>query len=193
MRQPRNLPDTHSTPTTTRDSAKLRTHRCVAAGALGPEAVIPPPLEESWKSNALERIPDNRRVSCGTNPGRVNDRHGLEDPFLLFLQGGPMDKKIAGLLGAAAALTAVNSAQASTPAQTTVLATAASYRDLLEPISNPLALLKDDDTKRTEAPAVGGTRLAQHHHHQYEKGTTRISASRLQAMSHILQVSLPKI
>jgi transcriptional regulator with XRE-family HTH domain len=28
---------------------------------------------------------------------------------------------------------------------------------------------------------------------KYEKGTTRISASRLQAMSHILQVSLPKI
>jgi hypothetical protein len=35
MRQPRSLPDTHFTPRTTRDSAKLRTHRCVAAPLWG--------------------------------------------------------------------------------------------------------------------------------------------------------------
>jgi hypothetical protein len=57
-----------------------------------------------------------------------------------------MDKKIAGLLGAAAALTAVNSAHAAAPA-TAAVEPAASYRDLLEPIPDALALLKNEDTQ----------------------------------------------
>ena len=40
-----------------------------------------------------------------------------------------MDKKLAGLLGAAAALTAVSGAQAAAPAQSTEAAPAASYRE----------------------------------------------------------------
>jgi hypothetical protein len=75
-----------------------------------------------------------------------------------------MDKKIAGLLGAAAALTAVNSAQAAAPAST-ALEPAATYSDLLEAIPNALALLKTEDTKGTDTRANGQTRLAQHHHH----------------------------
>ena len=75
-----------------------------------------------------------------------------------------MDKKIAGLLGAAAALTTVNSAQAAAPAPT-ALEPAATYRDLLEPIPSALALLKNEDTKGTDTGANGQTRLAQHHHH----------------------------
>ena len=72
-----------------------------------------------------------------------------------------MDKKIAGLLGAAAALTTVNGAQAAAQAPT-ALEPAATYRDLLEPIPSALALLKNEDTKATDTGANGQTRLAQH-------------------------------
>jgi hypothetical protein len=76
-----------------------------------------------------------------------------------------MDQKIAGLLGAAAALTAANSAQAATlPAEG--LQPAATYRDLLEPIPNALAVLKTEDTQE-KAPANGQVRLAYHHHHHH--------------------------
>jgi hypothetical protein len=74
-----------------------------------------------------------------------------------------MDKRIAGLLGAAAALTAINNAQAEVPATTPE--SAASYRDLLEPIPNALALLRDEDSRGRPAKANGDMRLAQHHHH----------------------------
>jgi hypothetical protein len=77
-----------------------------------------------------------------------------------------MDKKIAGLLGAAAALTAVNSAQAAAP---TTVEPAATYRDLLEPIPNALAMLKSEDAQGTAPPASGQTRLAQHHHHHHHR------------------------
>ena len=73
-----------------------------------------------------------------------------------------MDKKIAGLLGAAAALTAVNTAQAAAPATAAIGPAAVSYRDLLEPIPNALALLKNEDTQGTEARTDGQTRLVQH-------------------------------
>jgi hypothetical protein len=76
-----------------------------------------------------------------------------------------MDKKIAGLLGAAAALTAAGGAQAAVPAQTE-LAPAASYRDLLQPVPNAVAALKTDDERAAEK-AVGETRLAWHHHHHH--------------------------
>jgi hypothetical protein len=76
-----------------------------------------------------------------------------------------MDKRIAGLLGAAAALTAVNSAQAATT-PTASLSPAASYRDLLEPVPNAVAALKSEENQGSEAAkATGETRLAYHHHH----------------------------
>ena|ERR1700761_1493051 len=80
-----------------------------------------------------------------------------------------MDKKIAGLLGAAAALTTVTAAHAATPAQTTE---PASYRDLLTPVANPVATLKADDARlaqKTDATA-DQTQVAQvfyHHHHHH--------------------------
>jgi len=81
-----------------------------------------------------------------------------------------MDKKIAGLLGAAAALTAVSGAQAATPAPAQGLEPAATYRDLLEPIPNALALLKNEDSQSGTASANSGqTRLAQHHHHHHHR------------------------
>ena len=80
-----------------------------------------------------------------------------------------MDRKIASLLGAAAALTAVNSAQAAAPAHAAIEPAAVSYRDLLEPIPNALALLKNEDTQGTETRTNGQTRLAQHHHHHHHR------------------------
>ena len=52
-----------------------------------------------------------------------------------------MDKKLAGLLGAAAALTTMTAAQAA-PARGSELPQATNYRDLLDPIPNALPLLK---------------------------------------------------
>ena len=81
-----------------------------------------------------------------------------------------MDKKIAGLLGAAAAITAVSGVQAATP-PTTELAPAASYADLLNPVPNPVEALKADDARRSEAPAVKtaqvSVQIGHHHHHHH--------------------------
>jgi hypothetical protein len=78
-----------------------------------------------------------------------------------------MDKKLAGLLGAAAALTTMSAAQAA-PAVGPELQQATSYRDLLDPIPNALPLLKADDQRLAQN---AGTRTAQvvvgHHHHHH--------------------------
>jgi hypothetical protein len=101
-----------------------------------------------------------------------------------------MDKKIAGLLGAAAGLATMSSAQAAIhPASdATEALQASSYADLLAPIPNAAALLKADDAARAEQPAgerADGVQVAQayyyppysypyynyhhhhHHHHSY--------------------------
>jgi hypothetical protein len=84
-----------------------------------------------------------------------------------------MDKKIAGLLGAAAAVATVGGAQASTaPAQTSDDAlTARSYADLLTPIPNATEALTVDNA-RLQTKTSEGVQLAQyyhhhHHHHRY--------------------------
>jgi hypothetical protein len=78
-----------------------------------------------------------------------------------------MDKKLAGLLGAAAALSTMTAAQAA-PARGPELPGATSYRDLLDPIPNALPLLKADDQRLAQS---GSTRTAQvvigHHHHHH--------------------------
>jgi len=81
-----------------------------------------------------------------------------------------MDKKLAGLLGAAAALTTMSAAQA--PARAPELPQATGYRDLLDPIPNALPLLKADDQRMAQN---GATRTAQvvighHHHHHHHHG-----------------------
>ena len=76
-----------------------------------------------------------------------------------------MDKKIAGLLGAVAALATVSAAHASTQPQSNQSSPAVSYRDLLEPVSNAVALLKADDAARAQQPAT--VQLAQYHHHHH--------------------------
>ena len=81
-----------------------------------------------------------------------------------------MDKKIAGLLGAAAALTAVTAAQA-TPALTPELAAATSYRDLLDPIPNAVPLLKAEDARQADRSANEvaqiSVQIGHHHHHHH--------------------------
>jgi hypothetical protein len=79
-----------------------------------------------------------------------------------------MDKKIAGLLGAAAAITTVTGAQAA-PAQP--LTAPASYRELLEPIPNAAAVLKADDAAREQmTPDAKLERVQWHHHHHHHHG-----------------------
>jgi hypothetical protein len=77
-----------------------------------------------------------------------------------------MDKKIAGLLGAAAALTAISAAQAA-PLEPATLRQPTSYRDLLEPIPNALAALKADEAMRAEASPAAKLELVQYHHHHH--------------------------
>src|SRR6516162_5786353 len=57
-----------------------------------------------------------------------------------------MDKKLAGLLGAAAALTTMTAAKAA-PAVGPEFPQVSSHRDLLDPIPNALPLLKADDQR----------------------------------------------
>jgi hypothetical protein len=88
--------------------------------------------------------------------------------------GKQMDKKIAGLLGAAAALTTMSAAQ-SAIAEPTQNTPPTSYRDLLEPIPDALNALKIDDARIAAAKTQGGEQVAQyyyhhhhhHHHHRY--------------------------
>lgn len=84
-----------------------------------------------------------------------------------------MDKRIAGLLGAAAALTTVTAAQAAAPAQATE---PTSYRDLLNPVPDAVAALRADDaqTVQKSEEATNEMQVAQvlvvrhdHHHHHH--------------------------
>lgn len=78
-----------------------------------------------------------------------------------------MDKKIAGLLGAAAALSTMTAAQAA-PAQPASLTPASSYKDLLQPIPNALAALKAGEAALIQAaPAARLERVQYHHHHHH--------------------------
>lgn len=93
-----------------------------------------------------------------------------------------MDKKVAGLLGAAAALATASAANAAVPAQPEETMAATSYRDLLNPVPNPVAALQAYDKPRAEERAPGGTQTAQiiirrryyhHHHHHHHHGYYR--------------------
>ncbi|HLZ05249.1 MAG TPA: hypothetical protein VKR55_24260 [Bradyrhizobium sp.] len=80
-----------------------------------------------------------------------------------------MEKKIAGLLGAVAALSTLNAAQAApalAPAPLDVLH-ANGYADLLEPIPNAVALLKQVDDQTPAPSAKAGMQVAQAHHHHH--------------------------
>ena len=80
-----------------------------------------------------------------------------------------MDKKIAGLLGAAAALTTMTGAQAN-PSQQSAPTAVTSYRDLLEPVPGAVELLKADDARLAAASEEGNVKLAQYYHHHHHHG-----------------------
>ena len=80
-----------------------------------------------------------------------------------------MDKRIAGLLGAAAALTTVTGAHATASAPANERSAPTTYQELLNPVANPLTALKMDDARRAELSGRG-TEDAQvifHHHHHH--------------------------
>ncbi|MGH6672627.1 MAG: hypothetical protein ACRECV_11745 [Xanthobacteraceae bacterium] len=77
-----------------------------------------------------------------------------------------MDKRIAGLLGAAAALTTVTTTQAA-PAQPAAAAPTVSYADLLQPIPNAVATLKADDAERLQSGPIAKLERVQYHHHHH--------------------------
>jgi hypothetical protein len=88
-----------------------------------------------------------------------------------------MDKKIAGLLGAAVALTtvgAVTTASAAT-SPTTESLTVTSYRDLLDPVLNPVEALKADDARLAEASSapIEQAQYRYHHHHHHHHNQDR--------------------
>jgi hypothetical protein len=85
-----------------------------------------------------------------------------------------MEKKIAGLLGAVAALGTLAGAQAApAPAPSEVLK-ANSYADLLEPIPNAAQTLQALDEQAPAPSAEHNVQLAQfyyhHHHHHHHHG-----------------------
>jgi hypothetical protein len=88
-----------------------------------------------------------------------------------------MDKKIAGLLGAVAALSTLTAVQATpAPGPTDPLA-ANSYADLLEPIPNAAKTLQALDEQPAKS-AEGNVQVAQfyhhhHHHHHHHHGYYR--------------------
>jgi hypothetical protein len=89
----------------------------------------------------------------------------------------PMDKKIAGLIGAVAGLATIGTAQAAiNPVAVPDALQASSYADLLPPIAHPIALLKADDAARTQKPAAEPAAdfqvaAAYHHHHHHHHHT----------------------
>jgi hypothetical protein len=90
-----------------------------------------------------------------------------------------MDKRIAGLLGAAAALATVGGANAATGAQGTAQSPATGYRELLNPVPNAAAALKADDARReAEARNVKtaqvSVQLGHHHHHHHHGVRIRV-------------------
>jgi hypothetical protein len=92
-----------------------------------------------------------------------------------------MDKKIAGLLGAAAALATVGGAHAAVSEANSV-DPGLTYRDLLSPVPNATEALKADDAQRESGQTT--TEVAQitigvghhhHHHHHHARARVRIS------------------
>src|SRR5579864_8913336 len=87
-----------------------------------------------------------------------------------------MERKVAGVIGAIAALGAFSSAQAATPpADPTEVLKAGSFADLLKPIPNALETLRavdaamparpDDETQMAQYYPQGYYHHHHHHHH----------------------------
>ena len=77
-----------------------------------------------------------------------------------------MTRLTAVLLGGAAAVLTLNSAQAA-PAAPVAQPAAQSYADLLQPVPNAVAALQADDTARAQQPKVQLAQYRHHHHHHH--------------------------
>jgi len=98
-------------------------------------------------------------------------------PYKTDAEGYVMYKKIAGLLGAAAALTTLGTMQANAtpPADQSTAASARSYAELLDTVPNAASQLKADDAAQarprvTLAQYVYIYRHHHHHHHHHHHG-----------------------
>ena len=84
-----------------------------------------------------------------------------------------MDKKVAGVFGAVAALTSLDCTQAAASPSTNPDAMRANnYAELLNPIPNAVELLIADDAARAAKPEVAQSeemKLAAHHHHHHHR------------------------
>ena len=78
-----------------------------------------------------------------------------------------MDKKIAGLLGAVAALGGLNAAQAAPAQDPTAVLQANSYAELLEPIPNAAETLRAVDEAQLPEATVQQAQFYYHHHHHH--------------------------
>lgn len=81
-----------------------------------------------------------------------------------------MERKLAGLLGAVAGLATMGAAHAATQTgpSASPLPTAASYSELLGPVSDATVLLAADDAARFQQRS-GDVQVAQYHHHHHSK------------------------
>jgi hypothetical protein len=90
-----------------------------------------------------------------------------------------MDKKIAGLLGAVAAVSTMGTAQAAPTPNPTETLRANSFAELLEPIPNAAALLQAVAAQDQAETADGNVQLAQYHHHHHHHHAYRRYAPRI--------------
>lgn len=90
-----------------------------------------------------------------------------------------MDKKIAGLLGAVAAVSTMGTAQAAPTPNPTETLRANSFAELLEPIPNAAALLQAVDEQDRAETADGNVQLARYHHHHHHHHAYRRYAPRI--------------
>jgi len=95
-----------------------------------------------------------------------------------------MDKKIAGLLGAVAAVSTMGTAQAAPTPNPTETLRANSFAELLEPIPNAAALLQAVDEKSQAETAEGNVQLARYHHHHHHHHAYRRYAPRIVVVRH---------
>lgn len=88
-----------------------------------------------------------------------------------------MDEKIAGLLGAAAAVTTLGGAQAATQPRTNAVDAlqTSSYADLLASVPHAVDQLRADNAARAQRPREAPVKVAEdHHHHHHESDQTII-------------------
>jgi len=90
-----------------------------------------------------------------------------------------MDKKIAGLLGAVAAVSTLGSAQAAPTSNPMDTLRANSFAELLEPIPNAAQLLQAVDEREQAETAEGNVQLARYHHHHHHHHAYRRYAPRI--------------